>query len=299
MMLRLLTSMPLWLSHGIAVVLGSLLYWIPNREAAVAETNLGLCFPNWSELERRKLLRRTLVENLKTLLEAPAVWAADPKRLLAVTEDPEQGRRARELLDRRRGLIIAAPHLGSWEVGIHYLATLGPITALYRPPKEGSLTGAMLEGRGRGGAKLAPTTMSGIKALYSALAAGEIVTILPDQQPPEKGAHAGVFAPFFGVPALTMVLLGRLARKTGAPVIFSYAERLSRNRGFRILWVEAAAEISDSDPKVAAAALNRGVEECVRRCPAQYQWTYKRFKARPEGFSDVYRKKKGQTLSGL
>ncbi len=38
----------------------------------------------------------------------------------------------------------------------------------------------------------------------------------------------------------------------------------------------------------AAAALNQGVELCVRRCPEQYQWSYKRFKTRPPGQPKLY-----------
>ena len=49
--------------------------------------------------------------------------------------------------------------------------------------------------------------------MYAALKRGEMVTILPDQQP-KPGRGAGVFASFFGVPALTMTLFGRLARRS-------------------------------------------------------------------------------------
>jgi KDO2-lipid IV(A) lauroyltransferase len=86
-----------------------------------------------------------------------------------------------------------------------------------------------------------------------------------------------------------MVLVGRLARKTGAAVIFSFAERLPGSAGFRAHWVEAPEGIDDPDPVRAASALNLGVERCVRRCPEQYQWSYKRFQARPEGEPEVYR----------
>ena len=43
-----------------------------------------------------------------------------------------------------------------------------------------------------------------------------MVGILPDQQPK---AGEGEFAPFFGKPALTMTLLGRLAQRSGAQVL--------------------------------------------------------------------------------
>jgi KDO2-lipid IV(A) lauroyltransferase len=110
------------------------------------------------------------------------------------------------------------------------------------------------------------------------LSAGGVIGILPDQQPK---AGEGQFAPFFGTPALTMVLLSRLAQRTGATVLFAFAERLPRGAGFRIHILPAPHGIADDDLPSAVAALNRGVEDCVCMAPAQYQWAYKRYSIRP------------------
>src|SRR5690606_33318011 len=112
---------------------------------------------------------------------------------------------------------------------------------------------------------------------------GGVVGILPDQQPK---AGEGVFAPFFGVQALTMSLLPRLAARTGATVLFAYCERIPApgSTPAFALRIEAAPEgIDDADTAAGAQALNAGVERIARRDPAQYQWTYKRYKLRPPG----------------
>jgi KDO2-lipid IV(A) lauroyltransferase len=95
-------------------------------------------------------------------------------------------------------------------------------------------------------------------------------------------------APFFNLPANTMTLLPRLAAKTGAAVIFCYAERLSKNRGFHLHFLPGSAQIGHADPLTGATALNAGIETCVRRLPEQYQWSYKRFKIRPPGTPRYY-----------
>jgi KDO2-lipid IV(A) lauroyltransferase len=105
-----------------------------------------------------------------------------------------------------------------------------------------------------------------------------VIGILPDQQPK---AGEGQFAPFFGTPALTMVLLSRLAQRTGATVLFAFAERLPNGAGFRIHILPAPHGIADDDLPTAVAALNRGVEDCVCIAPEQYQWAYKRYSIRP------------------
>jgi KDO2-lipid IV(A) lauroyltransferase len=78
-----------------------------------------------------------------------------------------------------------------------------------------------------------------------------------------------------------MVLLPRLAQRTGACVLFSFMERLPRGAGYRLHFLPAPGGIEDVDIAVACRALNRGVEDCVRIAFAQYQWTYKRYPSAP------------------
>lgn len=119
---------------------------------------------------------------------------------------------------------------------------------------------------------------SGVRTLYKRLAAGGVVGILPDQKPREG---TGSVAPFFGVPTSTMVLLPRLAERTCASVLFSFAERLPAGAGYRLHFLSAPDAIADPDPDVACTALNRGIEDCVRLAFGQYQWQYKRFSPPP------------------
>lgn len=287
--LRLLAALPLPVAQGLGWCVGSLAALVPNRERTNAEVNVALCFPGMPPAERRRFVRRALIENACTLVESPQAWLREPDRLLRKVDPQDGERRIRELLARGKGLIFAAPHLGNWEMGVHFLTRTTPTTVLYRPPRQQVLESVMVRGRGRDQARVVPTDASGIRALYQALARGEAIAVLPDQQPREEGS-AAVFAPFFGQEALTMTLLPRLARKTGAAVLFVFVERLPRGRGFRMHWLPAPDGIADADPRVAATALNLGVERCVAVCPTQYQWTYRRFKKRPGDLPNPYRR---------
>jgi KDO2-lipid IV(A) lauroyltransferase len=186
--------------------------------------------------------------------------------------------------DDGRGVIVLSPHLGAWELAGLYLSAQGPTTTLYKPQPE--LDWLIREARGRGGAKLVPTDPQGIRGLIRALRRGEYVGILPDQEP--KAHRGSVFAPFFGVPAFTMLLINRLARKTGARVIFLFAERLPRAQGFHIHCLPAPAGIDSEDDLTGATALNQGIEAAVNTCPEQYVWAYKRFRKRPQGMPKLY-----------
>ncbi|MEM7588455.1 MAG: hypothetical protein AAF560_34020, partial [Acidobacteriota bacterium] len=58
---------------------------------------------------------------------------------------------------------------------------------------------------------------------------------------------------------------------------------------FRVRFVEAPDGMADACEIQAATQLNAGVEACVRQCPEQYLWTYKRFKTAPPGEPTPYR----------
>jgi KDO2-lipid IV(A) lauroyltransferase len=221
-----------------------------------------------------------------TLMEMALIWFAPNKRVLGLVKQVSGA----ELLDRAQGqgVIILAPHLGCWEIIGQELPTHERVTCLYRPPRNLAYETVIKQARERAGAELVPTDASGVKRIYQTLKGGGVTCILPDQQP--KSDSGAVFAPFFGVPALTMLLINRLARKTNAKVIFAYAERLSAGVGYHIHYVPADEKIRDEDPEVAASALNQGIETIVRELPSQYQWSYKRFQIQPDGEKSPYRK---------
>ena len=128
---------------------------------------------------------------------------------------------------RGKGIIFLTPHLGCFEISALYAAQRVPITVLYRPPKLGWLEGVMRGGRERGQAKLAKADVGGVRLLYKALKRGEAVGLLPDQVP-SRGE--GEWADFFGRPAYTMTLAGRLAESSNATVLIAYSERCRTGR---------------------------------------------------------------------
>ncbi|WP_241085462.1 lysophospholipid acyltransferase family protein [Candidatus Vondammii sp. HM_W22] len=273
----LFSRFPLRVSQSIGVALGWLVYLLPNREKRTAETNIATCLPELTRPEQSVLLRQTLIENAKTLLEMPAVWLGDPSIWIARVVPGKAEDICREILAQGRGLIAIGTHQGNWEVGIHYLSSLSKVTALYRPPRAAELDGLIKAGRTSSGVNMLSATPKGVKGLYTAIKNGEMAALLADQQPKAAGRQGSVFAPFLGRPALTMVLACRLAKRTGAPVLFMFAERLPGAKGYQMHWFKGPDEIYDANLVVAATAMNRGLESCIRYRPSQYLWSYRRF----------------------
>jgi KDO2-lipid IV(A) lauroyltransferase len=181
-----------------------------------------------------------------------------------------------------RPIIFVTPHLGSYDVAGRYLWKHLPILAMYRPHKIFWIDQLLREGRNRGaapdGTNVAPANMAGVRMVLKHLRRGGCTVLLPDQVP---GLGEGEWVDFFGRPAYTMTLLGRLQEATGAAVVFCYAERLPRGAGFHMHLTELQERLS-ADRAQAARQVNAQVEALIRECPAQYLWGYNRYK-RPAG----------------
>jgi len=252
------------------------------RESRVARRNLELALPALSAEARAALHGAVLRTTARQALETLRFWTRPHAANLALIREIEGAALFDAALAGGRGLIVAAPHYGNWELLNQWLATRTPLAILYRPPESEIGEAFLQRARADAGDRVTqiPAEGSAVRHLFKRLREGGVVGILPDQQPK---AGDGEFAPFFGVPALTMSLLPRLAARSGATVLFAYCERIDWSPAFRLRIEAAPAGIGDADAKVGVAALDVAVEAIARRDLAQYQWTYKRYTLRPSG----------------
>jgi KDO2-lipid IV(A) lauroyltransferase len=285
LLLQLSALLPLAISHRLAVLIGWLFAIIPNDMRRITHINLQICFPDMSAAARLRLEHKSLTEMVKSGLELGPMWLWKQQRSLGLIRQVHGQALLDQAIKQGRGVIIAAPHIGMWEIIGVYGSSHYPMTSLYRPPRFAALDSIMRTGRERFGARLVPTGAQGIRSLYKALARGELVAILPDQEPRWGN---GVFAPFFGLPAYTATLLPRIAHKSGASLLLSYAERLPNGQGFDLHFSELGSDCYSADLTQAATALNREIEQCVQTLPEQYQWHYRRFRTRPNSQEPGY-----------
>ena len=285
--LHLFAYLPLPVIHSIGVCIGWGLILIPNRSRQTSEINIALCWPELSAREQRTLLRNSLKETGKTIIETSALWLRHDKCALRLIKRVDGNKLVEQAIAMGSGAILATPHLGAWEAAGLYGSEQYRITCLYRPLKIPELEVLVQSSRNRLGGNYVPATAKGVRALYKALEQGKVVAMLPDQEPK---AGTGVFAPFFGVSAYSMVFLAKLATRTGTPIIFAWCERLSWGRGYHLHFRAMSETIQSDNIHSAVTAINQAAEACVRECPEQYQWSYRRFKTRPDDETSPYKK---------
>ena len=280
----LLTRLPWpWLRRG-----GDALAWlwrrVDARESRVARRNLQLVYPEMLPSQRHELHARILRTTARQALETLRFWTRPHADNLSRLVERNGEALYDAALASGKGVIVVAPHFGNWELLNQWLSSRGPIAIVYAPPHSRVGDAFLLRVRSADNIRQVRAEGPAVRQLWKVLKEGSGVGILPDQQPK---LGDGEFAPFFGIQALTMTLVSRLAERTGATVLFAWCERTSADLEFA-LHVEPAPEgIADPDPAVATAVLNGMVERIARRDPAQYQWTYKRYSIRPPGSGEL------------
>ena len=267
---RLLSKLPLPVLHGLGSALGWLVYLAsPSYRRRLRDNLRGAGFGQH--------LHSAIAEAGKAIVELPFVWCADPARVARHASD-ENLEVVQSAFDRQQGVLFLTPHLGCFEITAQRIALHTRLTVMYRPPKRAALKPLIEGARARHNLHLAPATLAGVRILAKCLKRGEPVGVLPDQVPQEG---EGVWAPYFGRSAYTMTLPAKLAQLGKAQIILVYAERRPAGAGFIVHFVpfEGTLEGSAFDQ---AATINRAMEQLIAHCPAQYFWSYNRYK-QPEG----------------
>jgi Kdo2-lipid IVA lauroyltransferase/acyltransferase len=282
--LRVMALLPLPWSRLLGRCLGTMVWILRLAPAEVTRINLGICFPQMAPAARDHLARASLEETGQLLVEEGPLFHWAEQRWSKLARRIEGEGLLRESLAAKRGVLVLVPHLGNWEYLSLFLGKYG-VTALYDPPRIPQLEIPVRQARSRSGARLVPIGRAGLRRIYETLADGGLVALLPDQVPDPT---AGVYADFFGRPALTMTLAWRLIRRMQPRVLIASAIRV--DGGFDLQFRLADPELGAADPLIATAAMNREIEAAVKRAPAQYQWEYKRFKRAPAGQPDCYRR---------
>jgi KDO2-lipid IV(A) lauroyltransferase len=263
---------------------------IDSDAAKISRVNITLCFPQLSEREVNTLVRQSLSDMVLLVFEFAQMAYRPAQELMAQILKVEGESLLKQAYNSDRGVLLLVPHFGNWELLCAFLGLNYSVAALYAPPKVGALESVILATRERFGGELFAIDTAGMRSILRVLKQGKLVAILPDQVPDR---NAGVYADFFGHPALTMSLVHRLIEKTAPDVIIGSVQRKKSDDGYGYVarFESLVDSIEGLDAQGCAEVLNRSIERVVRRAPEQYQWEYKRFKRPPSGGRDnVYRR---------
>ena len=289
---------PLWVLLGILRLIallplpqltraGAALGWIGRhipflRFPHIARCNLKLCLPELTDAERERILDDHFKAVGICLCESAMSWWRSDASIREFSQI--QGlEHLQQALARGKGAIVLTAHFTTLEISARILNTAVPLSALYRPPKNALLNWFSVRQRTR----LAQRSIlhDDIRGMVRALRDNHCVWYAPDQAYRKKGAE---MVKFFGVPAATNVSTSRLAKMTGAAVLYFAHERLDYGRGYRVSISPILEDFPGPSAIGDAERFNHFIESEVRRIPAQYWWIHRRFKGLTSDYPNYY-----------
>jgi len=266
----------------LGAALGSLARSPLGLRRTVAEGNLALAFPEFSQAARDDICRRMYAHWGRMAVESLRVVSGGGDEILPLVRADEQIATVRDLLARGRGLLLLGGHFGNWEVAAAFLWKRGiPVTAVWRP-QSNPWVARYLDGlRRRVGVDAIPDTDArpAVRAaVRAALEAGRLVGLIADQSPLRTNTRA----PFFGRPTRTYEGPGRLAAQTGCPVALGgmLCDGSGGYRAFLEVLDEAPRGDADETVDRIATRFRARLEAHVRTAPEQYMWTHRLWKER-------------------
>ena len=279
--MRLLAHLPLSWIRALGWVLGWVLYVVIVPRRHVVDTNLHLCFPQWSATQRRRVTREVFVRVAQSLLDRAWLWHAAPevvRRRVVLTGAVHE-------LTGQEPTVVFAPHFIGLDAGVTALSQQVPrrFVGIYTHQSNKVVDAWVLQGRNRFGQVRTLRRSEGVRVLVSALRAGEVMYLLPDMN---FGAEESIFVPFYGVPAATVPSLSRFARLGHAKVVPLIA-RMTPS-GYEVRVLDAWTGFPTSDIEGDTALMNERLQGYIDTMPSQYYWVHKRFKTRPAGMPPVY-----------
>ncbi|MCI0624588.1 MAG: lysophospholipid acyltransferase family protein [Acidobacteria bacterium] len=280
------------LPRNAALALGQVAAWtaflLSKRLRAIAEWNLKLALPEMGHAEREQIVRGVF-SNLGRLLaefcQLPKLTAQNVSQ--RVIYDGYENFAA--ALQRGQGLLFLTAHYGAWELCPYAHALYGhPLKFVVRPIDNPLIDRLVNRYRMLSGNQIIQKKNS-LKEILVTLKRGAAVGILIDQN---TTRDAGVFAPFFNIPACTTTSLATIALRTGAaivPGVLIWDERLRKHR-LRFEPPVALMQTGNKQQDIVnnTALCNQVLEELVRKHPDQWLWVHRRWKTRPEGEKELY-----------
>ncbi len=280
----LLHWLPLPVLGRIGKGVGSVLFLVMGSRRRIALRNLELCMPELDEAARRRIALEHFQGYARSVLERAILWWAPQARLRRLIKvEPA----VPTVLAAAKPTIFLCPHFVCLEVAGVAITMEGPACSIYSRQRNEVFDEALRKGRLR----FTPDERNlmardaGIKPIIRAMRDGRPFLMLPDM---DFGARESIFVPFFGVPAATLTAPARLTMATGGQVIPVITRFLPDYQGWRVIFYPPWEDYPGEDIEAATRRMNAFIEERVREAPAEYFWSHKRFKTRPEGVPSVY-----------
>jgi KDO2-lipid IV(A) lauroyltransferase len=272
--LYILSLLPWFVMYRISDFLTFLVYNVFSYRKSVVMANLAIAFPEKTMEERRKIAKDFYRLLMDTIVETIKLISLSKEGVMKkFTGDASV---INEVMDRGRNLTVLAMHNFNWEIVNHNVSMQlkYPFIGVYMPLTNKFFERLIADMRTRYGTIIIPAPKfktDFVKYAHS----HHILALVADQNP--GNPNNAYWVPFFG--KLTPFVKGpeKGARLNETAVLFGHFFPLRRGH-YTFEWkipTYNAAELPEGELTKMYVAY---VEECIRKHPANYLWSHRRWK---------------------
>ncbi len=268
---------PLKFIQAIARVKGKLFYYILPIRKSTARANLKLAFPDKSEDEINRIVKGCYVNVLTVIAEFFYMRSMTMQQMQRLLQVNNLGLYTGKI-NEGKGVIVISGHFGNWELtafGTNVLTGIG-INVVVKEQTNKRVDEGINMIRSSAGNKMINMRNS-LRAILTALKAGEVVAMLGDQSAPKENVKVD----FFIKDVPTFEGTARIALKTRANVLFAVSVRNSDGTyrlKFHEIDISKYKETSEEYVKALTQEHVNLLVEYIKAKPDHWLWFHKRFK---------------------
>lgn len=221
----IIARIPRRLAYALGVVISTLAFPLLARQRKALESNLRHVRPELPGPQLRKLAWRNWLNYTRAWIDFFKIPRMDRARLTGLLK-PTGLENLDLAMANGKGVIVVAPHMGSWELAAaSWAASFGQIGVMVEQIEPRRLFNHVFRVRSKMGIKVIPLSQTGARDIIRMLKDGRMVVLAMDRDI----LNTGQLFSFFGQQARFPTGPVEIALKTGAPILPAFCVRDSND----------------------------------------------------------------------
>lgn len=281
LIIKPLSLLPFWVIYRISDVVFFIIYFIVGYRKKVVFGNIQRSFPEKSEKEVKAIMLQFYRHFCDLILESIKAFSIShedaQKRMRSLNVEV-----VNKLGKQGKDVVLVGGHYGNWElfaVAVGPTINIKPI-ALFTPLANKFFDKKIKASRSRFGLHLLPSAE--VRELMAEKSEEKRMIIFGSDQSPRKGQRA-YWMTFLNQETGVQFGAEKFASKYNCAVVYCHIRRLKRGH-FQLEYETICEDASQMDYGEITKRHTRRLEEEIRKVPAYWLWSHKRWKhKRPEG----------------
>lgn len=276
LLLKPISLLPYWVLYRLSDLLYLIFATVFPYRRKVAYTNIQRSFPELSEKEHRRILKRFYRHFCDLIVESFKNFSISEKqinkRMKAVNPEVIQ-----EVIESNQGVVLCGGHYNNWELwavaaALHIPGTL---MAIYKRLSNPFLDQKMKQTRGKFGLTLIPTVESS-EWMKSNAAVRPVTSVYGIDQSPANPRKA-YWMDFLSQETACYFGPEKHAKDFNMAVVFGHMRKIRRGY-YDIVYTLVTTRPREYESGKIVEEVNRLLEKDIRATPEFWLWTHKRWK---------------------